>query len=422
MNGRKPLKLDEIIELFDFDEKKIIRDIFYLKEQGYIEEISEFASNQKRPSEDKVSKMSELFKYKVIETKDSYKVNYFEPVSLINDSGICCHCGLCSTICPLDCIDQSKNYLYLDEEMCIKCGLCYSVCPNSFPFEKIYNHLKKSKSAINYSENFGLFKNIYSARTLIEKLREKGQDGGVVTSLLYYLLDKNIVDAVITTRHSENLWIPKFEIIEDKNDLYKTAGRIYAHYPILSKLYETKKYERIAIVALPCSIKALAKSSLFPIKFPFFKNIKYKIGLFCIEAFPYENISYLIQNKFNVEIDEIIKMKIYKGRFFITLDTGEESSIPFNECDPYGYKYCHYCDDLTAELADISIGSIGSKIGWSSVITRNKKGEEIFNGAIKEGLIENKALIDVKTCHSVIEKIAEQKRNKCITIELHKIQ
>ena len=36
----------------------------------------------------------------------------------------------------------------------------------------------------------------------------------------------------------------------------------------------------------------------------------------------------------------------------------------------------------------MSVGSIGSQAGWSSVVTRTEKGEEIYKGAIKAKLIE----------------------------------
>ena len=402
---REPLTLKDIMKTFNFEENQIIRDIYYLKAQGYIEEIIESQG---------------VFKYKVKHLKDSFKVNYFEPVSKINDLGNCCHCGLCLSICPLDCIDLSTNYLYIDEETCIKCGLCYSVCPQSFSFDEMYNSFKKMDSSIKKSESFGYYNNLYSAMTRIDAFKEKSQHGGIATTLLYYLLNNNLVDAVITIKHSKSFWKPKIEIIEDKSELYNTTGRIYSHSPILSILDKVKKYDRVAIVALPCMIRALVKASFFPIKLPFFNNIKYKIGLFCIESFSYENIAQLLNEKFNIDIEEITKMNIVKGRFFVTLDSGEITSVSLSECDPYGFNYCHYCGDITSEMADISIGSIGSKVGWSTVITRNKIGQQIFDGAVEQNLIEKTPLIDINVFQSNLEKIANQKKSKCITVELQR--
>jgi coenzyme F420 hydrogenase subunit beta len=45
------------------------------------------------------------------------------------------------------------------------------------------------------------------------------------------------------------------------------------------------------------------------------------------------------------------------------------------------------CRDFDAELADVSIGSVGSPNGYSTVIIRTEKGEEIKNAVeLKEGV------------------------------------
>jgi len=32
-------------------------------------------------------------------------------------------------VCPVDCISEGKNMLYIDPDICIDCGACESVCP-----------------------------------------------------------------------------------------------------------------------------------------------------------------------------------------------------------------------------------------------------------------------------------------------------
>ena len=165
-------------------------------------------------------------------------------------------------------------------------------------------------------------------------------------------------------------------------------------------------------------IKAIEKASLFPSGLPFFNNIKYKIGLFCMESFSYDNIINLVKDKFDKDINDLIKMNIDKGKFIINLKSGEELDIPLSEIQSYARETCHYCEDLTSDYADISVGSIGSQAGWSSVITRTKEGEEIYKGAIKDGLIESKSLKEVKPGQFLVEKIGGIKRNKCKPVEL----
>lgn len=406
-----PLTLDEIIKFFDFPEEILIRDIFYLKEQGYLEEIA-YSLKLKEV----------LYKYRVKEILKRNEGNYFKSVYDIPENNLCCHCGLCIAICPVKSSEITKNDLYINEEECINCGICYNVCPQTFSLDHLKKMIRKSDSSLIYSNILGYYKNIFSAKSLKYAIKKVGQDGGIVTSIIYYLFSKNLIDAAVTIKYLKKNWKPEVTIIENIEDLYETAGSTYVHAPILSVLDKLNKYKKVAIVALPCKIKALFKGELFPIKLPFLLNIKYKIGLFCKESFPYDKILKLLREKFSVNIDEIVKMNISSGKFVITLESGEIFSYPLEECNLYSSNFCNYCDDFTAELADISVGAIGSKIGWSSVIIRTKKGEKIFNDAISNRLIQVKSLADKKPIQTKIERLAEIKRDNSRQFEFNTIK
>ncbi len=68
--------------------------------------------------------------------------------------------------------------------------------------------------------------------------------------------------------------------------------------------------------------------------------------------------------------------------------------------------------------ADISVGGIGSRAGWSSLIIRTEKGQEIFDGAINTKLIESQKLKYFKLGRYLIEKIAKIKKSKYKPIKL----
>jgi coenzyme F420 hydrogenase subunit beta len=167
-------------------------------------------------------------------------------------------------------------------------------------------------------------------------------------------------------------------------------------------------------------MKAIEKGILFPSGLSFFKNIKYTIGLFCMESFPYEGVVQLTKDKFDKDITDLTKMNIDSGKFIINLKSGEELSIDLKEVKSYARHNCHYCEDLTSDYADISVGSIGSQGGWSSVITRSKEGDEIYQGAIDAGLIESHSLKEVKPGLGLLERIAGIKRKNCKVIEFRK--
>jgi coenzyme F420 hydrogenase subunit beta len=70
-------------------------------------------------------------------------------------------------------------------------------------------------------------------------------------------------------------------------------------------------------------------------------------------------------------------------------------------------KNCHICVELTSETSDISVGSIGSENGWSTLIIRTEKGEKIIEDAIKQKFIKAKELTPSQL--KLLEKIASNK-------------
>ncbi|MHC1611578.1 MAG: Coenzyme F420 hydrogenase/dehydrogenase, beta subunit C-terminal domain [Candidatus Methanospirareceae archaeon] len=126
------------------------------------------------------------------------------------------------------------------------------------------------------------------------------------------------------------------------------------------------------------------------IKFDLSPAIKFVIGLFCRGNFEYEQMSKGIKER-GVEMKEVEKISISKGFFNVhTSDT--KLSIPLKETEAWHSKHCHICDDYSAELADISVGSEGSKEGWSSVIIRTDEGEKVFSELESKGCIRTEEI------------------------------
>ncbi|MFO8019666.1 MAG: Coenzyme F420 hydrogenase/dehydrogenase, beta subunit C-terminal domain [Promethearchaeia archaeon] len=419
------LSLNQIVDRFpEFPREQVIRNVIYLKEQGFIEEIEEIKTKKimkkVKGEEKEIESKQYFYKYQPKSLSDDHYEHYFTPVSLIYEAGVCSNCGWCSSICPVDAVKMDPETLEIDDDLCIKCGLCYSVCPRSFSIDRVYENIAHLDSAITFSEKVGAYLNMYSGTTSKKQIKEVRQDGGIVTSLFAYLLEEDLVDAIIAVQHSNDPWRPEPVIVETISNLYKTAGTKYANAPVLSIIDAAQEYERIAIVGVPCMVKALYKGALYPMGSPFFKNIKYIIGLFCMESFSYAAIVDLIQEKFDQDISQLTKMNIDKGKFIINLQSGEQMTVPLKEINSYARDQCHFCEDLTSEYADISVGSIGSPGGRSTVITRTENGEDIYQGAISKGYIDSKPIDKVKPGQFLVEKIAGIKRKKCKTINLTK--
>jgi coenzyme F420 hydrogenase subunit beta len=71
---------------------------------------------------------------------------------------------------------------------------------------------------------------------------------------------------------------------------------------------------------------------------------------------------------------------------------GLAHEVKIEETDAFTFKGCGPCFDFASELADISVGSVGSGEGWSTVLTRTDVGEKLYASALAAGVIQEKAV------------------------------
>ncbi len=352
-----------------------------------------------------------LIKVHKIKSINSIK-SIYEPVKVIFDAKICSGCGLCAGICPVNCLNVLNGFGQIDEDKCIKCGLCYFICPRSYLPVRVLNLTQENTSEIKEYGEIGYFKEIYSARTKVKEIAEVCQDGGISSTALYYLFDKKEIEIALGAKMSGTLWRPEPMMIKNKDDIFLTAGTKYVNNPTLKLLNELNgENKAIAIVGVPCMMQALLKSDIYNIGFPALNNIKYRIGIFCMESFSYEYLLKICEI-LKVEVNNVKKMDINKGKFFVYTNNGEEFSVPIKEISHLAREDCEICSDLTSESADISIGSIGSPAGWNTVIIRTEKGKELYDGLLSSNLIESKRIEEIKPGLPILQKIARSKRSK----------
>ena len=286
----EPMFLEEIAKIIEeFPPGNVIRDVIYLKEQGYVEELIEVKTKmvtKKIKGEEKEVEVKEYFyRYQAKDLLPNFREHYFEPVSIVFESEVCCQCGWCSSICPVNAITVTADTLEIDDEVCMKCGLCYSVCPRSFSIEQALLSINKLDKSLKFSDKINGYLNTYSASTTKDDIKKVRQDGGIVTSLLEFLLKNKLVDAIVAVQHSEEFWKPEPVIVDDIKDLYKTGGTKYANASTLAIIDQARSYENIAVVGTPCMINAIEKGNLFPSGVQFFKNINIRSDFFVWNLF-----------------------------------------------------------------------------------------------------------------------------------------
>ncbi|WP_323736350.1 Coenzyme F420 hydrogenase/dehydrogenase, beta subunit C-terminal domain [Methanosphaera sp. ISO3-F5] len=159
--------------------------------------------------------------------------------------------------------------------------------------------------------------------------------------------------------------------------------------------------DKIAIVGTPCEIMAASKIQHYT-QTP----IDFKIGLFCMENFSYSYFVKLLKTM-DLTMEEIEKFRIEKGYAFLNLKNGKQVKISLSKAKTVVRKNCNICAELTSETSDISVGSIGSENGWSTIIIRTEKGEKIIEDAIKQKYLKAKELTPSQL--KLLERISSNK-------------
>lgn len=219
-------------------------------------------------------------------------------------------------------------------------------------------------------EDLGVYSDIFSAKSSV-----KGQNGGVVTVLLQKGLREGLFEAAIVAKRMQN-YTAEATVAEDSETVMASKGTVYVKVNVSKKLREliSMGKKRIAVVCTPCEVKAIRK-----IQQSIDKDTEVIIiGLFCFEAFhPFKLKEEL--KKQGIDLDKAEKTEVSKGRFTATVD-GKVATCKVKDLDVAVEPACRFCSDFTSKLADISVGSVGSKQGYSTVIVRSPAGERLVKG------------------------------------------
>jgi coenzyme F420-reducing hydrogenase beta subunit len=218
-------------------------------------------------------------------------------------------------------------------------------------------------------EDLGVYRDLFSAKSKIV-----GQDGGVVSALLIKGFEEGLFDSAIVVLRGEG-YTAQAVVANNQSEVLSAKGTKYLKVNVTKNLRELIRQgkKRVAIVCTPCEAKAARK-----IQQTFSEKCEITIvGLFCFEAFNSAKIREEIKNRLGVDLNGTQKIQVRQGKFTAFVD-GKEYSCKVKDIDCTSEKVCHYCSDFTSEFADISVGSVGSQRGFSTVIVRSKAGEKLI--------------------------------------------
>lgn len=328
--------------------------------------------------------------------------------------GYCTLCGACEAACPTGAlqVDGKVNRLHDCSQDLDLCPICYEICPHSEAL--VLRAMKRVSDAPFRNEALGYFRKILIAQSSDPALRGKSRGGAVVTSLLMYGVQKKIFDSAIVSRaEPDNPSIPKPAVALVPDDIISAVGSKFLPSSV-AKAYGNAVFgygkSKIAFVGTPCHVLALRKMEAWHHKIS--DSLGITLGLFCFGTFSQASLLEFIEKEYKIKPSEIKQMRL-STQFVVQTDT-KEIRIPIEEIEQHIQQSCRTCMDFSAELADISVGTAFPLEGWSTVILRTKAGEDFFNDAVKNGVVNTYSMGDEPKVFERVVRAAMQKRRAAL--------
>ena len=333
-------------------------------------------------------------------------------------NNLCVGCGLCVYSCTDNALkmDWDDNGFLVPqlEKNCNNNGACLIACPfNPNPEPELFTEDEISNIFLSNTSNsnnqIGRFNAIYAGYS--NEFQYTSSSGGIATYIIDELFDQNKIDFVITVRNSNQEGNHfEYSIIKSKSDLRITSKTKYFPVTLANALQEIDKIDgKFAIVGVGCFIKAIRIAQYHN---PILKEkIVFTIGIIC-GGIKSRFFTEYLAGKAGVERNNIVspefRIKDIKSTandyYFGCKDNTNKQNHTIKMLsmgDMWGTglfkaNACDFCDDVTTELADISLGDawlepyIKDGKGTNVIVTRSKLAQNI----ILQGLNNNQLSVE----------------------------
>lgn len=329
--------------------------------------------------------------------------SYLDLKNAVWDQGLCAGCGACVAVCPADalffvpndpsCAPSSTGYCKQASDG-VSCGACYEVCP------------RRSEGGCDM---IGPNLEVLAAKAAFPVPGR--QSGGAVTALLRSSLDLDLVDGVVTVGEDPWTHCATSIVIRRGEEVARYAGSRYSWWtPFLLGIRTAvvdMKINRVAVVGVPCVAEAAARmrQSSNDLLIPYGSAIRLIIGLFCTETLDFTVLTEeVLKRGHGIDPWQIRRMDV-KGKLEVTLLGGRTLDLPLSDLTSAVRPGCHHCTDFTSVHADISVGSVGTSAGYSTVIIRTQVGRGILDLAKEGGFLEVSGEVDF----AAVERLSAKK-------------
>ncbi len=322
--------------------------------------------------------------------------------------GLCVGCGACAGLCPY-LLAWRDGVIKLHDCDLIK-GRCFAYCPRG---EVDLASVHRAVFGGEYQDiELGPLKRIVAARALDEDLRARAQSGGVVSALMSLALREGLIQAAVLTARRDDL-LPQGRVVRRPDEVASMAGSSYVTGPTLAALNQGPwaKGERIGLVGLPCQVLSLGQMrAAGPDKQAPVEQVTLIIGLFCTWALAHQPFFDFLHRRLNHAAIRKLDITPPPQRLLQVFTDAGQTDIPLDEIRSFIRPGCAVCLDMTAELADVSVGTLEGRAGWNTVVIRTRAGEELLKRAEVMGVLEVEALPSENLNHLKEASILKKKR------------
>jgi coenzyme F420 hydrogenase subunit beta len=307
---------------------------------------------------------------------------------------LCLGCGACAYGCPygnvdlIDVIDQGIRPV-INTAGCRACGKCLEYCPGAATIQH---------EDILFDKQWGRLVEVWEGFASDPDIRFKGSSGGLCTALSIFALESGRAEGVLHIGADNEIpWKNATYFSRQKEEVLSNAGSRYSPASPCDGLSAIKSSKRMAVfIGKPCDVAGykMAEKADPDLKL----KTSLTIGFFCAGTPSTQGTLDLLQ-RCNIELEKLKKMRYrgmgWPGMAAISFKNPSIPSIELTYKDSWGFvqKYrpfrCYLCPDLTAELADISVGDAwyrefgNNDPGRSLILIRTERGREFFREALQ---------------------------------------
>jgi coenzyme F420 hydrogenase subunit beta len=354
------------------------------------------------------------------------KPQWAELFTEVVTSGLCTGCSACVVVCPYDVLgynDQDGVYRPFHvatdggPDNCTHglkgCTLCTRACPRFRTWEPEIETHRFGRPRTD-EEVAGISRRTVLARATDPTVQGTGQDGGLVSALLIWAFEHDVIDAALVSglEGDGSTWKAVPQVARSKEDVLGTAGSRYTYSanPLAYAEAIEGGAEKIALVGMGCQASAppvmqARKAGKVARRFVL------TIGLLCSKTFDDAIFSELFEEKYGLARADIVKMNI-KGVFQVWMRDGSYHEVPLKEAHAWTREGCKSCPDFAAEHADISTGGIGAFGDWTLTLLRTEQGEQLFDDMEAAGVIETRPIEDDPGAVTLLNKLSRVSRKR----------